>query len=439
MKEYYFEQYRKNVIGFNSCAKSHQFCDSLIYADWCGSGKLYKPIEEDILFKYGPLYSNLHSASNNSSMSFIEKEYYKKRESIKKHFGLNNEYELILNGQGMTTAINQCIDILKTDIAVPSQTVVFISPYEHNSNFITWREKKYKIEVLRLDKDGLIDLNYFEMLLKKYSRRKKIVSITACSNVTGIIIPLDGIGKICKKYDAVFIVDYTACAPYIDIDMATSDVDVLVCSSHKFVGGVQGVGILIIKKELYRRNIPSNVGGGTVRWVNPYGNILYWDDIHLREEAGTVPILQTIRTGLAIELKEKIGSKKIMSREKEITQNVISKLNDIDDLRLFFPNVTKRLPIFSFIVYKKDYKDVVNSLYENVGAQVRGGCCCASILAHTVLGINEITSNRVYNKLLYNISEEHNFGWTRISLNYLNSNQEIDTLIDGLKRILAEN
>ncbi len=152
-----------------------------------------------------------------------------------------------------------------------------------------------------------------------------------------------------------------------------------------------------------------------------------------------MPILQTIRTGLAIELKEKIGSKKIMSREKEITQNVISKLNDIDDLRLFFPNVTKRLPIFSFIVYKKDYKDVVNSLYENVGAQVRGGCCCASILAHTVLGINEITSNRVYNKLLYNISEEHNFGWTRISLNYLNSNQEIDTLIDGLKRILAEN
>ena len=118
----------------------------MIYADWCGSGKLYKPIEEDILFKYGPLYSNLHSASNNSSMSFIEKEYYKKRESIKKHFGLNNEYELILNGQGMTTAINQCIEILKTDIAVPSQTVVFISPYEHNSNFITWREKNIKLK-----------------------------------------------------------------------------------------------------------------------------------------------------------------------------------------------------------------------------------------------------------------------------------------------------
>ena len=147
MQEDNFGEYRKNLIG-----RPDEIIP-WIYADWCASGKLYRPIEKKILNVYAPLYSNLHS-SENYAVNFIEKEFYKKREIIKHHFGGNDEYALVLNGQGMTTAINQCIEMLNCSID-KEETVVIITPYEHNSNFISWKSHGYNIEILQLDEDGI--------------------------------------------------------------------------------------------------------------------------------------------------------------------------------------------------------------------------------------------------------------------------------------------
>lgn len=430
MKCDYFASYRKNVIG----CKNKFGSDNIIYADWCGSGRLYEPIEREILNKYAPFYSNLHS-SGNSFTDYIEQEYYDSKMVIKRHFGANEDYFLCVNGQGMTSALNQCIEIIKNKVAMPSETVVFLSPYEHNSNFLPWVEKGYQIEVLELDDNGEIEFDYYVKLLEQFNGKRIIVSITACSNVTGILIDVKKIAQIAKKYNALVFVDFTACAPYISIDMNKSDIDVLVCSMHKFVGGVQGVGILLMHKSLYKCSIPSRVGGGTVRWVNPFGRILYWDEEERREEAGTVPILQTIRSKLAIELKESIGVNKIKEREMEIAQNFLHILSNMEKVKLFTPNIINRLPIFSIIIQDRKFVDVVRELNDTYGIQVRGGCCCASLCAHKFLKISPIQSKNIYDMLYRNRGREKQMGWTRISLNYLISDEELEKIKKSIESI----
>lgn len=427
----FLEKHRRHIIGYQNGKYLGLSGQENIYADWCGTGKMYDEIEHTIIEKYGPLYSNLHSVGN-PIVEFMENEYLEKKAIIKNHFGADEEYELLENAQGMTTATNQFIEIIKESVCKPEDTVVIVSAYEHNSNYITWLKNGYLVDIIGLDSIGEIDVNHYETLLKKHKNKKKIVAISACSNVVGVMTNVKLIAKIAKQYDALVFVDYTACAPYIKIDVNAHDIDGMVCSIHKFVGGVQGIGVLILKKNIYKKRIPANVGGGTVRWVNPYGKVLYKNDISSRETAGTAPILQMIRSGLAIQLKEKIGSDLICEREKKMADDMIGFLKKLDGIKLFVPDVENRLPYFSFVLKKEKYTDTVKKLCEDYNIQVRGGCCCASLFMHYIYGISKNESNRIFEKLNIEKDKEHEYGWVRISLNYMTSNAEVQSIKESL-------
>lgn len=160
----------------------------------------------------------------------------------------------------MTTATNQFIEIIKESVCKPEDTVVIVSAYEHNSNYITWIKNGYLVDIIGLDSVGEIDVNHCEALLKKHKNKKKIVAISACSNVVGVMTNVKLIAKIAKKYDALVFVDYTACAPYVKIDVNAHDVDGMVCSIHKFVGEVQGIGVLILKKIFIKKGFQQMLG-----------------------------------------------------------------------------------------------------------------------------------------------------------------------------------
>lgn len=433
----FLEEYRKHIIGYQN-GKYLGLCGcENVYADWCGTGKMYDEIEHNIFEKYGPFYSNLHSVGN-PIVEFMEEEYFKKKAIVKRHFGADGEYELLENAQGMTTATSQFIEIIKENVYKPEDTVVLVSAYEHNSNYITWLKNEYLVDIIGLDSVGEIDVNHYEALLKKYKSKKKIVAISACSNVVGVMTNVKLMAKIAKKYDALVFVDYTACAPYVKIDVKAHGIDGMVCSIHKFVGGVQGIGVLILKKDIYKNDIPTKVGGGTVRWVNPYGKILYKDDISFREMAGTAPILQMIRSGLAVQLKEKIGIDLICEREKKIADDMGSFIKGLAGVNLFMPDVVDRLPYFSFVLKKEGYIDTVKKLCSDYNIQVRGGCCCASLFMHHIYGISENESNKIFKNLRIEKEKEHEYGWVRISLNYLTSNDEIQSIKESLMTICKD-
>ncbi|MEA3317807.1 MAG: aminotransferase class V-fold PLP-dependent enzyme, partial [Bacteroidota bacterium] len=330
--EKHFEKFRKNIVGIDSSYKSPFGEKKIMYADWIASGRLYKPIEEKILKNFGPFVANTHTETSETGTRMTHSYHYAKK-IIKKHVNAGPDDVFIQAGFGMTAAINKLQRILgfktsehlnkNTYLKEVERPVVFITHMEHHSNQTSWYETIADVVVLAPDEEMRVNPDELKKQLEKYKDRKlKIGSFSAASNVTGIKPPYYELTKIMHQHGGLCFIDFAASAPYVDIDMHPEDplmkLDAIFFSPHKFLGGPGTAGILIFDSELYDNEVPDNPGGGTVDWTNRWGEHKYIDDIELREDGGTPGFLQAIRTALAIELKEQMGTKNIEERENEM-------------------------------------------------------------------------------------------------------------------------
>lgn len=447
--EKHFSQFEKNIVGNDKVFKTPYGSMKMIYADWTASGRLYAPIEEKILQQFGPFVGNTHTSTTVTGTS-MTLAYHKSHDIIKKHVNASESDVIITTGSGMTGVVNKfqrilrmkCNEQFKEFINIPTEDkpVVFITHMEHHSNHTTWLETIADVEIINPNDDGLVDLNHLKELNRKYSDRKtKIAAITGCSNVTGIQTPYHKIAEIMHKNGGLCFVDFACSAPYVKIDMHPKNTlqkfDAIYFSPHKFLGGPGSTGVLIFDSKLYKRKVPDQPGGGTVRWTDPWGQHLYLKDIESREDGGTPAFLQTIKAALAIKLKEKMGVKNIKRREREIVDNVFNRLLNIDRVHLLADNISERLPVFSFFIEDLHFNLAVKLLNDHFGIQTRGGCSCAGPYGHYLLHLSLKKSK----KLKQNIEKgnlSNKPGWMRISLHPTMSNEKINYIIDSLKKTI---
>ena len=127
------------------------------------------------------------------------------------------------------------------------QPVVFVGPYEHHSNEVSWQQGLATVIDVRLSADGGIDLDHLAQLLRepRFKDRVKIGAFSAASNVTGERTNVHEIAELLHRNGALACFDYAASGPYVDIDMnppaapdgASRSIDALYLSPHKFLGG----------------------------------------------------------------------------------------------------------------------------------------------------------------------------------------------------------
>ena len=167
-------------------------------------------------------------------------------------------------------------------------------------------------------------------------------------------------------------------------------------SPHKFPGGVNTPGILIASKKLFRNKVPhGGGGGGTVFWVSDQ-NHRFLAEAEEREEPGTPDLVGSIRCGMIMQLKESIGAEFIMERELEVAKMAVARLNAMENVELLLPSVSRRLPIFSFMIRVPEsalylhYNFVSAILNDIFGIQTRGGCVCAGPYAQELLGMRAV-------------------------------------------------
>jgi selenocysteine lyase/cysteine desulfurase len=446
--EAYFQPFRKQVVGIDQSFESPFGIKKIIYADWIASGRLYRPIEEKLLNQIGPFVANTHTETSvtGSAMTLAYKDA---RTIIKKHVNASEDDVLITVGTGMTGAINKFQRILglkvtenlKEHTKVPDaiKPIVFISHMEHHSNQTSWLETIAKVEVIPCNSEGLICLDSFQELLLKYEQHPiKIASVTACSNVTGIITDYYEVAKLIHSYNGLCFVDFACSAPYVPIDMHPKEkdayLDAIFFSPHKFLGGPGASGVLIFNKKLYKNLVPDNPGGGTVAYTNPWGDHDYIDDIETREDGGTPGFLQTIKTALAIRLKEQMGTENIMAREHQIVDRIFAKLSNIQNIHILAQRHRNRLGIFSFFVDDAHYNLVVKLLNDRYGVQTRGGCSCAGTYGHYLLNVDLPTSKAIEQKILEGCLIERP-GWVRMSVHPIMTDMEIDFICEAIKQV----
>ncbi len=464
-----WEKTRKEIIGRNSFFDTPFGKRLITYADYTASGRGITFIE-DYVSKLMELYGNTHTEDDITGTHTTEllKEAERK---IKNAFNAPSDYKIIHEGYGSTGAIhrlqkilgvyippvlkeklqeytaeylkeknNKCYDLM--DYICSKRPVVFVSPYEHHSNELTWREGFAEVIEIDINKDGFIDLKDLRRKIARpeYKNRTRIGSFSACSNVTGIKTDVYKIAEILHDNNAYAFFDFSASAPYTKIDIHRNNkayFDALFFSPHKFIGGPGSCGILLIHEKLYRKDLPPTCsGGGTVAYVG-YNDRVYVNDIELREKPGTPGILPLLRASLAIELRDKLGPERIEKREKELCRKAINFLKEIPNIEILGNlNPDNRIPIISFNIKNNNRylhpKFIVKLLNDLFGIQARAGCSCAGPYGHRLLNIDDEKSKKYREKVKKGL-EGLKPGWARISLHYLMTDEEVDFILKSIE------
>ena len=446
---------RNNIIGQDRVLQTPFGERRITYADYTASGRSLKFIEAFIQNQVLPLYANTHTEASGTGLqtSLLREEA---REIIGKAVGATKDDVVIFSGSGATGAINTLIDCLNIRlpsdlnrnfklqemIPVNERPVIFIGPYEHHSNELPWRETIAEVLAIPEDESGAIDLIELERQLKRFESRKvKIGSFSAASNVTGVLTDTYSISCLLHRYGALAFFDFAAAAPYIKMDMhpkpeKESDdpgLDAIFISPHKFIGGPQTPGVLVAKKSLFLNRVPAKPGGGTVSFVSPFKHA-YLGEISHREEGGTPAIIESIRAGLIFQLKEKVGVKEIEQREKNFISRAIEQWSKNPAISILGSKTLPRLSIISFNVGQEKplhHNFAVRLLNDLFGIQARGGCSCAGPYGHHLLGIGEEKS-----QAFYCVVTDHNEGikpgWIRVNFNYFISEDGFQFILDAV-------
>lgn len=433
-----------DIIGDGLSVKGPYGTVPLVYADYVASGRALGVIEQTIMQEVLPYYANSHTEASLCGQ-VMNRLRAAARQTIARICGAEQGYATIFSGDGATSGLNRLVHLLGVHDAVKAgqKPLVLIGPYEHHSNILPWRESGAQLHEIPEAASGGPDLAYLESYLKAVEPGRLVIgAFSAASNVTGIVTDTDAVTYILKKNKALSVWDYAGAGPYLPITMQHGtefEKDAVVVSTHKFLGGPGASGVLIVREGTVKALNPSLPGGGTVKFVSPWGHE-YSASIVAREEAGTPNGVGNIRAALCFLVKDALLQHGMEARNKQLYQQVFTNWQSNPHLRILGnANATEHLPIFSFCV-KDDAGNLVHHqlftrmLSDRFGIQARGGCACAGPYAHRLLEIEQEASH-VLLQALHAGHELEKPGWVRLNFSVLMSDEKVRYIIDAVNEL----
>ena len=475
MHDWTFDFLRRQIVGIDSAFDTPFGRRLMVYCDYTASGRCLIFFER-YLQTLQRIYANTHTEDDLTGRS-MSRLLHEAEHTIKRAVNAGPSGRIVACGTGATGAIDKLQQILgvylppATRKAVGDelreflgaeqfeafvrfqqshQPVVFVGPYEHHSNEVTWRQGLATVVEVNLAADGGVDLAHLAQLLEapEYRDRLRIGSFSAASNVTGMRTEVQEIARLLHAHGAYACFDFAASAPYVEIDMnpparpgdGDASLDAVFISPHKFLGGPGSSGVLVFNERLYNRELPPSVGGGgTVAYVSPDDQD-FIADIEERERAGTPGVLQTLKAALALELKSRIGVERIEAREQELIGRALERWCAHERIELLGnPDPRRRIGIVSFnlrdprgrYLHPKFVTVLLNDLF---GIQSRAGCSCAGPYGHRLLGIDQPTSE-LYRDWVRKGFQGIKPGWCRVGFHYAMDDLEAAFVMDAVEFI----
>jgi selenocysteine lyase/cysteine desulfurase len=411
--EAYFQSFQQNIIGHDLTVNNQ----SLIYADWMASGRLYGPIEDFMYHKIAPIVANTFS-KNTYTGKAINQAYQAAQELIKNQVNAKPNDHLICAGAGMSELFFQLQQILlkPTDqhgqLKEADKPVIFITHMEHACNHFSWLKHQVTLEIIPSNHLGLPDEQALQALLTRYKNRVlKIGSFTAANNVTGVKVDYYQLAEIMHNNGGLCFVDFAASAPYVKIDMQPSNplqkLDVISFSPHKFLGGPGSCGVLVVSENVLK-----------IEQVKQF-------------EAGTPAYLQTIRAAQAMALKQEMGINNLERREQELVSLLLSKLKLIPQIHIIQAESHDRLAAISFYIESLAAEKAVGLLSCKHGIDTRAGSCF-----NDNGDINHYLLPNIINKNKQLVVAKR--GWLRVSLHPTMSNADVVKIARAIQSIESD-
>jgi cysteine desulfurase / selenocysteine lyase len=353
---------------------------------------------------YANVHRGIHSLSEESTAA-----YEQARQTVAGFINAALSCEIIFTA-GATAAINT-VARSWGDANLKSGDTILLTIAEHHANIVPWHQLAQrtgcKVEFLALEDDFTISDSSVKAAIEKYS--PKLFAFVTTSNVLGTEFPVRSWVKMGHDSGAVVLVDAAQAAPNSVVDVRQWDADFVVFSGHK-VCGPSGIGVLYGKERLLESMPPFMGGGGMISRVTTSG----FESAALPDkfEAGTPPIVEAIGLAAAVTYLSEIGLDRIHQHEKRLADRADAELRQLDGIRIIGPMPENKAGIVSFHLSRPHSHDIAQML-DNDGIAVRAGHHCTMPL-HQSLGISAST---------------------RASFFLYNTMEEVDRLIDAVKKI----
>ena len=288
---------------------------------------------------------------------------------------------------------------------------VIISAMEHHSNIVPWQiqaaRRKIAIRVIPVGESGELDMAAFRRL---FSPKTRLVSVAHISNVLGTVNPVDEIIAAAHAHDVPVLLDGAQAVAHQAVDVQALDVDFYAFSGHKIYGPT-GIGILYGKEKLLDK-LPPYQGGGEMIATVSFEQTKF-NELPFKFEAGTPDYIGSAALAAALDYVTAIGLPQIAAYEGELLRYAVEGLEAIPGMRIFGAAPHKSA-VLSFLAGNIHHYDM-GMLLDRLGIAVRTGHHCAQPLMHA-LGIE---------------------GTVRASFAFYNTKDEIDALIDGIRKVIA--
>lgn len=329
------------------------------------------------------------------------------REKVRAFIGAAKTEEIVFT-RGTTEAINLVASSFCEEMMKEGDEVI-VTDMEHHSNIVPWQLQANRrgivVRHLPFDEKGDLCLDQLEQMINE---RTKLVSMAHVSNVLGTVNDVKHVTTIAHKYGIPVLVDGAQSTPHFHVDVKELDCDFFAFSGHKMYGPT-GIGVLYGKEEWLER-LPPYQGGGEmidkVSWEQTT-----FERLPFKFEAGTPDYVATHGLATAIDYISALGLDQIATHEQMLTHYCMEQMSTINDMRLFGTSAHKDA-VVSFLVGNIHHLDM-GTLLDRLGIAVRTGHHCAQPLM-TRLGIS---------------------GTVRASFALYNTKEEIDILINGIRRV----
>ena len=378
----------------------------LVYLDNAASTQKPKQVIEAIKSYYEESNANVHRGvyglAEQATML-----YEGARKKVSEFLNAKSSNEIIFT-RGTSESINLVASTFGRSQLNEGDEII-ISEMEHHSNIVPWQmlreEKKINLKVIPINEKGEINLEDFQSLI---TERTKLISIVWISNSLGTINPIYDIIEISKKHGVKVLVDAAQAIQHLSVDVQKLDCDFLAFSGHKLFGPT-GIGILYGKEDLLN-SIPPYQGGGEMIKKVSFEKTEY-NELPYKFEAGTPNMAGAIGLAAAINYVNEIGIENILAYETELLEYATNRLLEVDGLKIYGESENKT-SVISFLIDGLHPTDVAQ-LCDTYGIAIRTGHHCTQpIMDH------------------FNI-----VGTSRASFAFYNTKEEIDYLVESLKRI----
>lgn len=378
----------------------------LIYFDNGATTQKPRSVVEAITNEYYSVNANVHRGVHYLSQQATEL-HEASRERVRAFINARHTHEIIFT-RGTTESINLLAYSFGEACCKPGDEII-VSVMEHHSNIVPWQllaeRKGIVLKVIPMNDKGELLQEAYRNLFSEHTR---LVAVTQVSNVLGTINPIKTMIETAHAHNVPVLVDGAQAVPHIAVDVQALDADFYAFSGHKIYGPT-GIGVLY-GKEKWLDSLPPYQGGGEMIKHVSFEKTTF-NELPFKFEAGTPDFVGSTALTAALDFISGIGMEEVNRHETMLTRYAMQRLKEIEDLRIF-GEADEKSSVISFLVGQIHPFDM-GTLLDRLGIAVRTGHHCAQPLMER-LGIE---------------------GTIRASFGIYNTEEEIDILVEGIKKV----